>query len=49
MKSFLESRLKVTVNQKKTRVGYPLRLKFLGFLLEAGRGGPMHDRQQNPR
>lgn len=37
--NFLESRLKVTVNQKKTRVGSPLRLKFLGFSLGVGRGG----------
>lgn len=37
--SFLENRLKVTVNREKTRVGSPLRLKFLGFSLGAGRGG----------
>jgi len=30
---FLEKDLKVTVNQKKTTVGSPLRLKFLGFSL----------------
>lgn len=30
---FLEKDLKVTVNQKKTKVGSPLRLKFLGFSL----------------
>lgn len=36
---FLESQLKVTVKQKKTRVGSPLRLKFLGFSLGAGHGG----------
>jgi len=31
--NFLEKDLKVTVNQKKTKVGSPLRLKFLGFSL----------------
>jgi len=30
---FLEKDLKLTVNQKKTKVGSPLRLKFLGFSL----------------
>ena len=30
---FLEKTLKVTVNQKKTKVGSPLRLNFLGFSL----------------
>lgn len=30
---FLEKDLKVTVNQKKTTIGSPLRLKFLGFSL----------------
>ncbi|PJE50265.1 group II intron maturase-specific domain-containing protein, partial [Pediococcus damnosus] len=37
--NFLEGRLKVTVNQKKTQVGSPLRLKFLGFSLGVGHGG----------
>lgn len=37
--NFLDKKLKLTVNQKKTTVGSPLRLKFLGFSLGAGRGG----------
>ncbi|MFC6164796.1 group II intron reverse transcriptase/maturase [Lactiplantibacillus dongliensis] len=36
---FLENSLKVTVNQKKTTVGSPLRLKFLGFTLGVDRNG----------
>jgi group II intron reverse transcriptase/maturase len=36
---FLENKLKVIVNQKKTTVGSPLRLKFLGFTLGVGRNG----------
>ncbi|MCH4170682.1 MAG: group II intron reverse transcriptase/maturase, partial [Lactobacillus sp.] len=35
---FLEQDLKLTVNQKKTRVGSPLRLKFLGFTLGVSKG-----------
>ncbi|WP_416354059.1 group II intron reverse transcriptase/maturase [Agrilactobacillus fermenti] len=35
---FLEKDLKLTVNQKKTRVGSPLRLKFLGFTLGVSKG-----------
>lgn len=36
---FLEKRLKVKVNPDKTKVGSPLRLKFLGFLLGVDRNG----------
>lgn len=36
---FLENKLKVTVNQKKTTVGSPLKLKFLGFTLGVDRNG----------
>lgn len=36
---FLENKLKVTVNQKKTTVGSPLRLKFLGFTLGVDQNG----------
>ncbi|GAW63879.1 group II intron reverse transcriptase/maturase [Ligilactobacillus acidipiscis] len=36
---FLEKKLKVEVNAEKTQVGSPLRLKFLGFSLGAGRKG----------
>ncbi|MFC6202969.1 group II intron reverse transcriptase/maturase [Lactiplantibacillus nangangensis] len=36
---FLENSLKVTVNRKKTTVGSPLRLKFLGFTLGVDRNG----------
>jgi len=36
---FLETKLKVTVNQNKTTVGSPLRLKFLGFTLGVDRNG----------
>lgn len=36
---FLEKELKVEVNAEKTQVGSPLRLKFLGFSLGAGRKG----------
>jgi len=36
---FLENKLKVTVNQKKTTVGSPSRLKFLGFTLGVDRNG----------
>lgn len=36
---FLEKDLKVTVNRDKSKVGSPLRLKFLGFSLGVGRGG----------
>jgi len=36
---FLENDLRVTVNQKKTKVGSPLRLKFLGFSLGASAKG----------
>ncbi len=36
---FLENQLKVTVNRKKTQVGSPLRLKFLGFTLGVSRNG----------
>ncbi|WP_407929226.1 reverse transcriptase domain-containing protein [Agrilactobacillus fermenti] len=35
---FLEKDLKLTVNQKKTHVGSPLRLKFLGFTLGVSKG-----------
>ncbi|WP_269083192.1 reverse transcriptase domain-containing protein, partial [Agrilactobacillus composti] len=35
---FLEQDLKLTVNQKKTQVGSPLRLKFLGFTLGVSKG-----------
>lgn len=36
---FLEKNLKVIVNRNKSKVGSPLRLKFLGFSLGIGRGG----------
>ena len=36
---FLEKRLKVKVNPDKTKVGSPLRLKFLGFSLGADHNG----------
>jgi group II intron reverse transcriptase/maturase len=36
---FLETTLKVTVNQKKTKVGSPLRLNFLGFSLGVSHQG----------
>lgn len=36
---FLEKRLKVKVNPDKTKVGSPLRLKFLGFSLGVDRNG----------
>nr|WP_269189974.1 group II intron reverse transcriptase/maturase [Lacticaseibacillus paracasei] len=36
---FLEHDLKLTVNREKTRVGSPLRLKFLGFSLGVNRNG----------
>lgn len=36
---FLEKQLKLTVNDEKSKVGSPLRLKFLGFSLGVGRGG----------
>jgi group II intron reverse transcriptase/maturase len=36
---YLEGKLKLTVNRKKSRTGSPLRLKFLGFsLYKTGRG-----------
>ena len=36
---FLEKKLKVKVNPDKTKVGSPLRLKFLGFSLGVDRNG----------
>ena len=36
---FLEKRLKVKVNPDKTKIGSPLRLKFLGFSLGVDRNG----------
>lgn len=36
---FLEKRLKVTINRKETRVGSPLKLKFLGFTLGVSLSG----------
>ena len=36
---FLEKQLKVKVNPDKTKVGSPLRLKFLGFSLGVDRNG----------
>ena len=36
---FLEKRLKVKVNPDKTKVGSPLRLKFLGFSLGVDHNG----------
>ena len=44
---FLENDLKVTVNQKKTKVGSPLRLKFLGFSLgTSAKGAYLRPSQQ---
>ncbi len=36
---FLEKRLKVKVNPNKSKVGTPVRLKFLGFSLGADNNG----------
>jgi group II intron reverse transcriptase/maturase len=38
-KRYLEKVLKLKVNQEKSRVGSPLRLKFLGFSLYKGKNG----------
>ena len=43
---FLETKLKVKVNKDKTKIGSPLRLKFLGFSLVGGRDGA-HARPAN--
>jgi len=37
--AYLEGALKLRVNRKKSRVGSPLRLKFLGFSLYRGKNG----------
>ena len=46
---FLEEQLKVKVNQEKTQVGSPLRLKFLGFSLGVDRNGAYLRPHQKPR
>ena len=38
-KEYLESKLKLKVNEKKSEAGCPLRLKFLGFSLRAKKKG----------
>ena len=44
---FLEKRLKVKVNPDKTKVGSPLRLKFLGFSLGVATMEPTPVQQNN--
>jgi len=38
-KAFLENRLKLKVNEKKSETGSPLKRKFLGFTLYSGKNG----------
>ena len=40
---FLEGTLRVTVNREKTKIGSPLRLKFLGFSLGVNKDGATRD------